>query len=198
MKKIIALSILTFSAFTMQAQVKYGVKAGANFSKFSGSDAKIEGVSSAYKPGFAGGLFAGYAISEALGVQLEALYSLEGTTYKAEGEKVHYNTSYVNIPVLAQYSHESGLYGETGPQIGFLTSAKLSANGNSVNYKEYFKSTNFSWCFGLGYKLPNGLGIGARYNLGLTSIAEEQEGEKADIKQSSFHVGLFYSLGGNK
>lgn len=196
MKKTFVLLLLSFSAYTIQAQVNFGVKAGANLTKFSGSDAKAEGISPSFKPGFAGGVFANYKFAENLGLQLEALYSLEGTTYKAEGEKMHFKTDYVNVPLLVQYNHESGFYAETGPQVGFLTSAKLAYDGNSVDMKEGFKKINFSWGLGAGYKLSNGLGIGARYNYGITSIADGQ-GESVNMKLGGFHLGLFYTFGSN-
>ncbi|HRO47270.1 porin family protein [Agriterribacter sp.] len=196
MKKVFILSVFTFIGFAIQAQIKYGIKAGANFTTFSGSDAKMEGISPKYKVGFAGGGLVNIQLSEMFSLQPEVLYSLEGTTYKAQGESVHFKTDYVNIPVLAQYNNPSGFYAETGPQVGFLTSAKLSADGNSVDIKDGFKKINFSWGFGAGYKLSNGLGIGARYNLGLTSIADEDGGESPKIKVGGFHLGLSYTFGG--
>ncbi len=196
MKRIFVLSVFTLIGFTIQAQIKFGIKAGANFSTFSGSDAKLEGISPKYKVGFAGGGLANIQLSEMFSLQPELLYSMEGATYKYEGESAHLKTDYINIPVLAQYNNASGFYAETGPQVGFLTSAKLSADGNSMDIKDSFKKINFSWGFGAGYKLSNGLGIGARYNLGLMSIADADEGESANIKVGGFHVGLFYTFGG--
>jgi hypothetical protein len=197
MKKTLFLSVLTLIAFTIQAQIKFGVKAGANFSTFSGSDAKFENISPKYKVGFAGGGLVNIQLSEMFSLQPELLYSMEGATYKAEGEKVNFKTDYINVPVMAQYNNPSGFYAETGPQVGFLTSAKLSADGNSMDIKDGFKKINFSWGIGAGYKLSNGLGIGARYNLGLMSIADADEGESANIKVGGFHIGLSYTFGGN-
>lgn len=196
MKRIFVLSVFTLIGFTIQAQIKFGIKAGANFTSFSGSDAKLEGMSPKYKVGFAGGGLVNIQLSEMFSLQPELLYSMEGATYKYEGESAHLKTDYINIPVLAQYNNASGFYAETGPQVGFLTSAKVSSDGNSVDMKEYFKKLNFAWGFGVGYKLSNGLGIGARYNLGLMSIADTQGEESANFKTGGFHVGLSYTFGG--
>ncbi|PVD50028.1 PorT family protein [Terrimonas sp.] len=196
MKKIIFLSVFTAAAFIGQAQIKFGIKAGANFSKFSGEDAKIEGLSPKFRTGFAGGGFVNIGLNEMFSVQPEVLYSMEGTTYKQSGDKpATYKTDYINIPVLVQYNNPSGFYAETGPQIGFLTSAKIGYDGNSADIKEGFKNINFSWGLGVGYKLSNGLGIGARYNLGLTKIADNDD---ANIKIGGFHVGLSYTFGAGK
>lgn len=196
MKKIIVLSVFTLTAFTMQAQLRYGIKAGANFSTFSGSDAKMEGISPKYKAGFAGGALVNVQLSELFSLQPEVLYSMEGATYKEGGQSMNFNINYINIPVLAQYNHASGFYAETGPQFGILGSAKISSEGNSYSVKDNIKKISFSWGLGAGYKLSNGLGIGARYNLGLTKIdSAEEGGETSNIKVGGFHVGLFYTLG---
>lgn len=196
MKKIIVLSVLTLTAFTIQAQIRYGIKAGANFSTFSGSDAKMEGISPKYKVGFAGGALVNLQLSELFSLQPEVLYSMEGARYKEGGQSMNFNINYINIPVLAQYNNPSGFYAETGPQLGLLASAKMAFDGNSISMKDDMRKINFSWGFGAGYKLSNGLGIGARYNLGLTKIDSDKEGgEASNIKVGGFHVGLFYTLG---
>lgn len=45
----------------------------------------------------------------------------------------------------------------------------------------------------MGYKLESGLGFGARYNLGITSIAKADEPE-AKTKTSVFAIGLTYNF----
>ncbi len=125
-------------------------------------------------------------------LQGEVLYSLEGTSYKFDGEKVNYNLNYVNIPILAQYNHSAGFYAETGPQFGILTTAKISYDGDSQDVKEGHKTLNFGWGLGAGYKLSNGLGVGARYNLGLSSLDEDGN---AKIKTGGFHLGISYTFG---
>ncbi|MBX2924606.1 MAG: PorT family protein [Chitinophagaceae bacterium] len=193
MKKIIFLSAFTIIASFTQAQLTYGVKAGINLTKFSGSDAGDND----FLLGFAGGGLVNYKVADAVSVQAELLYSLEGSSSKEEDYKAKLKAGYVNIPVLVQYNHTSGFYAETGPQIGILTSAKasISADGDSYSssVKDQFKGINFSWGLGAGYKLSNGLGIGARYNFGIPSIAKND----GKIKLGGFHIGLSYTFGGN-
>lgn len=204
MKRIFFLSLFTAAAFIGQAQIKFGIKAGANFSKFSGPDAKLGNASPKFKPGFAGGGLVNIGITEMFSVQPEVLYSMEGSIYKEGGNKLIFKTDYINVPVLVQYNSPIGIYAETGPQVGFLMSAKMSDGSNSMDAKESFKKINFSWGFGAGYKLSNGLGIGARYNLGLSNIAandnggDGEPGETGNIKLGGFHIGLFYTFGAGK
>lgn len=194
MKKLFFVSLFTVAAVTMNAQVKFGIKAGANFSKFSGSDAKLGDVSPKYKIGFTGGGLVNIPVNETFSVQPEVLYSMEGSKYEEDGDKLVYHTDYINIPVMVQYN-ASGFYGETGPQVGFLINAKGDNGDVSVDIKDSFKSINFSWGVGLGYKLPNGFGVGARYNIGIANIADDED---TKLKLGGFHLGVSYTFGGGK
>lgn len=204
MKKVLlAIVFLTAGAIASQAQIKYGLKAGANFYQIGGSDADDFKEDRKMKIGLAGGAFVNIPINETFSVQPELLYSMEGNLQKYEemgvDVKTSYNLSYINIPVLVQYN-ASGFYAETGPQIGFLMSAKgkVEVDGEEVadeDIKESLKSINVSWAIGLGYKLKSGIGFGARYNLGLTSIADADD---TKVTSSGFHVGISYTFGGDK
>ena len=195
MKKIFFLALFAIvTVTTIQAQIKFGVKAGANFSKFSGSDAKLDDISPKFKVGFAGGGLVNIKINEMLSVQPELLYSMEGTKYSQDGDKLIYKTDYINIPIMVQYNTTSGFYAETGPQVGFLISAKATDGDNSVDVKDSFKGINFSWGVGLGYKLPAGIGIGARYNFGLANIVDDGDSK---VQLGGLHVGVFYTFGGS-
>lgn len=192
MKKITLIAAIVFAVTSSSdAQVQYGVKAGANFYKFSGSDANVGNVSPKFKVGFAGGGFANIALSEMFSIQPELLYSMEGSKYEQGGEKIVFKTNYINIPLLVQYNTSSGFYGETGPQLGILGSAKATYGSMSQDFKDQLKGINFSWAVGLGYKLTNGLGVGARYNIGLMKVDKQTSD---DVKVGGFHIGLFYTL----
>jgi hypothetical protein len=202
MKKVfLAIVLLTTGVIASQAQIKYGLKAGANFYQFGGKDAEDAGVeeSRKIKIGIAGGGFVNFKISDNFSVQPEVLYSSEGNLQKEGDTKFTYALNYINVPVLVQYN-ASGFYAETGPQVGFLMSAKAKFDDGTdeeeEDVKDSFKGINFSWAIGLGYRLENGLGFGARYNLGLASIIDSDDDIK--ITSSGFHIGLSYQFGGDK
>lgn len=173
MKKVFLMAVLLSAGIYSQAQIKYGVKAGANFYKVTGEE-DFE-ASRKTKVGLAGGAFVNFSLSETFSVQPELLYSQEGNKQKEGDESANLKLNYINIPVLLQYN-ASGFYGETGPQVGFLTSAKIKyemgGEEETTDVKDAFKSINFSWAVGLGYRLSNGLGIGARYNIGISNIVD--------------------------
>jgi len=195
MKKVFLMAVLLSAGIYSQAQIKYGLKAGANFYKVTGDDAEELEQSRKTKVGLAGGAFVNFSLSETFSVQPELLYSQEGNKQKEGDASLNLKLNYINIPVMLQYN-ASGFYGETGPQLGFLTSAKFKTKSGDeeeeTDVKEGFKSINLSWAIGLGYKLSNGLGIGARYNLGISNIADAEE---ASLKSSGFHIGLSYTFG---
>jgi hypothetical protein len=53
---------------------------------------------------------------------------------------------------------------------------------------------NNSWTLGLGYKTTSGLGLDARYNLGLSNIIKDG-GDDFKLKSNVIQVGLTYTLG---
>lgn len=188
MKKVLLAAAFVTAGFISQAQ-NFGIKAALNMSKFAGDDKDFgTGLDPKFRMGVAFGGFAHISFSDQFGFQPELLYSMEGAKYEESGLEATIKTDYINIPLLIQYK-ASGFYAETGPQIGFLMSAKAE----DEDIKDGMKGTNISWLIGLGYKLPSGFGFGARYNLGLSNIVDEDE---ADVKTGGFQIALFYSFGG--
>lgn len=191
MKKICFVLFVLLSGIFANAQVQLGVKAGLNLSTLSHSGSP--NVNPAWKTSFNAGLLASVPISSGLYLQPEAMYSGQGFEQWVASQSGHYELGYLNVPVLFKYKHETGLFAETGPQIGFLLHADLEVGGHSTSIKDDFLSTDFSWAFGLGYQFSNtGLGIDARYNLGLTNIAKDSQGET--FKNCVFQLGVFYLL----
>jgi hypothetical protein len=195
MKKILLLIFASSSFVFASAQVQFGVKAGYNLASVTQSGSQNEsGLKS--KSGFHGGIFAALPIAESIFIQPEIVYSMQGASESLNGQTANLNYNYLNIPVLAKYQSAMGLYGETGPQVGFLLSANVSGGGVSMDIKDQSQSIDFSWAFGVGYKLSSiPMGIDARYNLGFTNILKDSPNET--VKNSVFQIGLFYMFGGD-
>ncbi len=191
MKKVLlSLVVIATTVFASQAQVSYGAKAGANLYNFSGDDA--DGFDS--KIGFNVGGFVNIPVSETFSVQPELVFSAEGAKTSISSVDANYNMNYLNIPIMLQYNNPSGFYAEAGPQIGLLMSAKVKVDSESEDVKDSFKGTNISLGVGVGYRLPNGLGFGARYNLGLGNLVDEGD---VDVKLSGFQLGVSFKFGGS-
>jgi hypothetical protein len=196
MKKMLLLIIATGSMVYASAQIQFGVKAGYNLANVmqSGPDPE-NGLKS--KSSFNAGVLASVPLFNSFFLQPEIVYSGQGTGISDNGFTGTLNYNYLNVPVLFKYQAPSGIFAETGPQVGFLLSSNLKADGETVDTKDQTQSVDFSWALGLGYKLSEmGLGFDARYNLGLTNTLKNGQGES--VKNSVFQIGVFYMFGEGK
>jgi hypothetical protein len=189
MKKGLLLFVCAIALASMtQAQVRFGLKAGANLASLSGDN---EGL--AMKIGFNAGAVAKISVSEAFSVQPELVFSAQGA--KADEGDGKLNLTYINLPILAQYN-TSGFVIETGPQFGFLMAAKQKVGDASVDIKDMLKGLDLGWAIGFGYQTQSGFGVNARYNLGFSNIIDSEDDEDGKLKNSVIQIGVFYLLGG--
>lgn len=190
MKKLILSGILAIgSILAVKAQdVKFGIKGGLNLSKLtSASDAKV-------LAGFNAGALVNFKLDKNWAIQPEVQYSTQGSKLKTDyfgliTTEGTLKLDYINIPVLAQYHIIDEFYLEGGPQVGFLTSSKYKTGSITVDNKDGMKKVDFGLNFGFGYKFDMGLGIGARYNFGLTNVFDS---DKVNHKNSVAQIDLFY------
>lgn len=199
MKQLSFLTVALIAVLTVNAQrASVGLKGGLNFASLSSSDKDADNTN---RTGFHAGLFAHIPIAPEFAVQPEVVYSTQGTKYPVDlaggtTEKHNLALNYINIPVMLQAMVGGGFFAEAGPQIGFLTKAtdKVGDIESGAVSKNDFKSTDLALGFGLGYSGLSGLGIGARYNLGLTDI--NNSGLSSNLKNNVLQIGLTYKLGG--
>jgi len=195
MKKVSAftLAFLLFAG-AIQSQITYGVKLGANLSTIAGEDYDHSDKKS--KLGLQFGGLVNIPVQEKFSVQPELLFSQEGAMWKDSDYSEKEPHTFLNVPVLAQYNDPSGFFAHTGPQIGFLLAAKEKykddEESETRDIKEEFKSTAFSWVVGAGYLHSSNIGVGARYNLGLSNIGD---GWESTAKHRGFNIYVFYILG---
>lgn len=191
---IIAILIVPFSFVKAQppeiSSKAFGIKAGANFSNLRSTDGN-NSKSADMKVGLHGGVFLNIPVGSIFSINPEVIYSSEGAQDNTDDSKI--NLDYLNIPILLQYNNQSGVFIETGPQIGFLFAAKAKYAGTREDLKDQLEKTNFSWCIGAGYKFYSGVGFNARYNLGLSNIAKNATGDPT-TKTNVFQLSLFKSF----
>ena len=192
MKKLLLSIAILASGLTINAQeIKFGAKAGLNISNFSGDDVENNDA----RTSFHIGAVAEIEISDKFSVQPELIYSAQGSTTSDLGVDITAAVDYLNVPVMAKYYVAERFSLEAGPQIGFLMSAKMKAesggDSEEIDVKDDLKSIDFGINFGAGYKLENGLNFSARYNLGLSDIAEESD---SSVKNGVFQVSVGYSF----
>jgi outer membrane immunogenic protein len=200
MKQLSFLIVVMMTVFAAQAQTPgFGLKGGLNLASLS-----KDGNSSAYqnRAGFNAGLFARVPVGPIFAIQPEVVYSSQGTKYTVDlpGGNQEHNLAldYVNVPVMLQANVGAGFFAEAGPQIGFLTKAKDKVGDieSGATSTSDYKKTDVALGFGLGYSGLSGLGLGARYNLGLTDI--NNSGLSNKLKNNVLQLGLTYRLSGRR
>ena len=165
--------ILSFFAKAQNTQTKskskvetstaqLGIKAGVNISNI-----QVGGNDNAYdsRAGFHIGALAHIHISDHFAVQPELMYSSQGV----ETSTKEYNENFINLPLLLQYMTMDGFRLQTGPQVGFLVSAKEKTGDVEIDFKDLLNKVDFSWAFGASYLSKIGLGLDVRYNLGISN-----------------------------
>jgi hypothetical protein len=116
---------------------------------------------------------------------------MQGTKYDVLDNDVKLNLNYINLSLMAKYEVAEGFSLVAGPQIGFLMSAKVTNGDDSFDVKDNFKSIDFGLGLGAEYELENGLFFDARFNLGLSSISDD---DNVSTKNSVIQIGLGYSF----
>lgn len=189
MKKIMILATFFITTAAM-AQVQFGLKAGANVSNFTGGD--FDDVDKKALIGFHGGLYLNFSFA-GFAIQPEAMVSTQGAKFEdISGGSSSWKVTYVNVPVMFQYRFPGGFYLEAGPQVGF----KINEDIEDQTIENFAKDLDLSAAGGLGFKFKGGLGIGGRYNVGLSKVGDfdASSGVDPDFKNGVIQVSLYLPL----
>ncbi len=179
MKKLLVVAAILLGAVTANAQNEVGQISiaptiGLNY-------AKITMDKQEFAPFFEVGANAEYGMTEKLGISAGVFYSLQGSKDKeaAPGyKKEKTKTSYINVPILANYYVWNGLAVKAGVQPGFLLSAKYG----STDVKKDAKKFDLGIPVGVSYEISNFV-VDLRYVFGLTKTAKESDHQKAGKNQ---------------
>ena len=189
-KAFLLLAVVFTTAVAAQAQVKIGVRAGANFSGFAGEGAKDNELDMIW--GFHGGLTANFPVVEDFfSVQPEVLYSMKGAENEASTEE--WKVNYIDVPLLGRFN-AGPLYFEFGPQFS------LKAGGEAVgttHSKDDFKRTAFGYAAGLGFSATAiGASVGVRYTSDFTKLYKDDT--HPDFRNSVFMFTLGFAFPGSR
>jgi hypothetical protein len=188
MKRILLILVALMFTVSIHAQLRFGIKAGANFSKFNSEEQILE-TDAAWQAGLA----AQFKIPLiGLGIQPELLYSVNKGKDKSNGKdnSIGYFTVPVNlrwqplpIPLIKPVILVGPYFKYAVNFKGFEDVAHLG------NVKDDIK--RFDWGIGLGggieiWKLQ----IEGRYNWGLQNISDDIK--KFDLKSNVFTLSAIY------
>ena len=182
------LCICLFSFGGVQAQefFNFGVKGGVNFATLTGDIADELDVK--MKTGFHLGVLAEIMISDKFGIQPEVLYSSQGAKSDMEDVDLDIKLDYIAVPVMLKYFVAPGFSLEAGPQFSFLTKSEVEAefqgDSASEDLKDDTESFDMGAAVGLGYGLPQGFLVQARYVIGFSDVYTDSDTKNSVIQLS--------------
>ena len=189
MKKILCAIAILFSLSAFGQIAQFGLKAGANISNFTGGN--FDAVKKKSLVGFHGGLYLRLKFLN-FSLQPEAMVSTQGARIDSVSGSYDWKITYITIPVMAQYRFGTGVYIEAGPQFGF----KASEDIDNETLKDFAKGLDLSLAAGLGIRGKKGLGIGARYTVGVSKVGDFQpsNGIDPDFKNGVIQASVYIPL----
>ena len=195
MKFLSLTAALLIACFFASAQilpsVQFGLKAGANFSKFDSENT----FDSDNRAGFYGGVWARFG---AAGIHFQPELYISGKKAdlisEATGEVNKVRFTSLDVPLLIGTKFGAAGIGvrlNTGPMFSLILDENQSFGQAAGNvFKANFKNQAVAWQFGAGVDLKK-LSLEARYELGLSKI---NKAGYPGTKLNLFTVGLGYRL----
>jgi hypothetical protein len=180
MKKILLLFVLLCAISNAQAQLRIGVKAGANFADLDGVSFKTE-----MRTGFHFGAILELKLPGSLALQPELLYSSQGAKVNSAAfDDIQYD--YITVPVMLKYYLIKDIIDvEIGPQFSFLVNDNVDFGDSST--------FDFAALGGVGVDLGDHVFLQGRYVLGLTSASTDALAN-ADIKNKVIQISVGYKF----
>ncbi len=198
-KTILLFALLAFFSFEINAQNYdrndaiggFGIRGGANFFNFGGSDASNNEYTN--RVGFHGGVYANMFLGSRIAIEPGAYFSVKGTQNDdfANSRAV---LNYVDVPLLLRLYVTDGLNIFGGPQASFLMSSKFEGEffGTGFSYEtDAITKTDLGFVVGVGYNLPKGLNIQGSYDYGTSPVFKDSD---AAIYNRGFKLSLGYSF----
>lgn len=185
MKKVLfsGIAIILVASVAKAQHVEFGVKGGLNVSKVEIDDGRDYDA----KAGVHIGGLAHIHLTKMFALQPEIVYSTQGGK---DGDNT-LKLNYLNIPVLGQFMFGNGFRLQTGPQLGILAVGKSKVDDLELDIKDDLESVDLSWVFGASYIFPAGVGLDARFNVGINNISDNRS---FDAYNRVFQVGVFYQF----
>lgn len=203
----------------MEVKTRFGLKAGVNMAEYRVVKDKYADPSLApstqTKSSYNAGAFVNIPLTTNFRLQPEVVLSSQGSkiteqTKSATGTKTYTyeeDLHYINVPVMFQFQTNGGFFVETGPQVGLLLDARAQgttpySTTDNTDIKDKRDKVDFAWSGGLGYLSRIGLGIDARYNMGISNLIDGKNTSgttgNGALKNRVIQVGLVYQFGAYK
>ncbi len=163
------------------SNAQVGVKGGVNFSNLYSDDVDDNNVLTSFNAGF----YASIPLTSSLAFQPEFLYSRKGAELEYDNAfasgATKFKLNYIEVPLLLKINLTDNINVHAGPYFAYLIDAKVTDENSDgdINFEEEFDNDDFNkfdvgLSAGLGFDF-NSIGIGARYNYGLSTVGKERD-----------------------
>jgi len=168
MRKFLLTALTWLVAFTVNSQVKYGIKAGGNLA----SVRYIEEEISRARLGFNAGIAVEAVVAEQLVVRPELLYSGKGFGFRATAGNMEgtQRLNYIAVPILLGYYPTKKLSLMAGPEFGYLSKAVSKSQGITTDYTNFYRRFDIGVDIGAAYNFSSQFSLEARYNHGFKGL----------------------------
>lgn len=202
---IVIMGLLTAGGQVYGQNFQWGVKGGGNLSTFMGSGNQYYS-SFSMQAGWNAGIFTNFFLGSHFAIAPELLFTREGAkinttssqnTVSVGTNSSHFRVDYLSLPVMAKFRFDGGFFIETGPEFSINIS---NSHWQDQSVRDLTNNAEFGWGAGVGYQSPIGLGIGLRYNLGITKVDNTSQAGWNDVslRNSGFMLDLFWAFFNNK
>ena len=201
MKKSFLLILSVAFTLGLNAQIRYGVKAGGTLSNVFITE---DGISESgnMKIGVQAGGLLEYSFSESFALQPELLYVLNGTSEKDGG--ANYTLSFHNIQLPINLKLKFGaenlkFYATAGPYLGFLAGATTSSSVGGIRgtvnlfaeeFRDFLKIRRLDFGIGAGFGVEvSKISVGVGYQFGLANLTSV---DNTSLKVGTFNLSVGY------
>ncbi len=205
-KMLVVLLVALVAVFSVNAiGPEFGIKAGLTMGNivYGDDNAPQDFDTDMFRAGLTGGIMMEMPMGP-LSLGAELLYTQKGEKFDtfannylaAVPVSVTAKLDYIEVPVMAKLSLLPLVKFYGGVSFGFLVSAEMVSEINdtevaSADMKDFMNSTEMGAIFGAQVKISK-LVFDARYNMGLTDIMKDNEGDAVKLSTLYATVGFMF------
>ena len=199
MKKVIfvVLALILVVGMVQASDMRFGAKAGLTLGNVNKDVEDLGFPSELFEKKMRMGMTFGAMMHMPVGENMvfigEGAYIQKGVKIEHEGDEMIMKLDYLQFDAMMKYAFADAFGIYAGPGFGFVMAAEVEyPDGSSDDIKDFVKSTEFSLNFGAQFMAMENIVLDARYNMGLTSIPDEEGAPEVMSRTISLTVGYLF------